>query len=34
VLCDRHLHGSFFRKLMTDFGVQALCLRCRAEAKS
>lgn len=33
VLCNKHLHGSFFRRLMTDLGAATLCLRCRAESK-
>jgi hypothetical protein len=34
VLCDRHLHGSFFRKLLVDLGADLVCVRCRAEAKA
>ena len=30
VLCARHLHGSFFRRLQVDLGAAAVCLDCRA----
>ena len=30
ILCDAHLHGSFFRRLYVDLGADALCVRCRA----
>src|SRR5215210_834334 len=30
ILCFRHLHGSFVRRLATDFGAEMLCVRCRA----
>ena len=30
ILCFRHLHGSFVRRLATDLGAQMLCVRCRA----
>jgi len=30
ILCFRHLHGSFMRRLATDLGAQMLCVRCRA----
>ena len=30
VLCERHLHGSFIRRLRVDLGAAALCLDCRA----
>lgn len=30
ILCYRHLHGSFVRRLLTDLGAQTLCVRCRA----
>jgi hypothetical protein len=32
VLCHRHLHGSFARRLMVDLGADPLCLRCRRQA--
>jgi hypothetical protein len=31
ILCFRHLHGSFVRRLAADLGAQTLCVRCRAE---
>jgi hypothetical protein len=34
VLCDEHLHGSFFRKLFVDLGAQPICLRCREDTKA
>lgn len=30
VLCARHLHGSFFRRLLVDLGTAPVCLDCRA----
>ena len=30
VLCARHLHGSFVRRLIADLGADATCLDCRA----
>lgn len=30
ILCYRHLHGSFVRRLMTDLGARTLCVNCRA----
>jgi hypothetical protein len=30
VLCGRHLHGSWLRRLAVDFGAESLCLACRA----
>lgn len=30
VLCNSHLHGSFFRRLIVDMGAEPVCLRCRA----
>jgi hypothetical protein len=32
VLCNSHLHGSFFRRLLVDLGAEPVCLRCRREA--
>ena len=29
VLCNRHLHGSFWQRLKVDFGSPAVCVRCR-----
>ena len=29
VLCGVHLHGSWLRRLMVDFGAQPVCLECR-----
>jgi hypothetical protein len=29
VLCEAHLHGSFFRRLLTDLGAAVLCVQCR-----
>jgi hypothetical protein len=33
ILCFRHLHGSFVRRLATDLGAQMLCVRCRAAGR-
>lgn len=30
VLCARHLHGSFVRRLQVDLGATARCMACRA----
>jgi hypothetical protein len=30
ILCARHLHGSWARRLMVDFGAQTICVDCRA----
>ncbi|HMC55500.1 MAG TPA: hypothetical protein VKH19_10040 [Gemmatimonadaceae bacterium] len=31
VLCNRHLYGSFFRRLLADvIAAQPVCVRCRA----
>ena len=32
ILCYRHLHGSFVRRLMTDLGAGTVCVNCRANA--
>ncbi len=32
VLCARHLHGSWGRRLMVDFGAAPLCTECRRDA--
>ena len=29
VLCNSHLHGSFFRRLLVDLGAEPVCLKCR-----
>jgi hypothetical protein len=29
VLCAVHLHGSWLRRLMVDFGAAPVCLDCR-----
>jgi hypothetical protein len=34
ILCFRHLHGSFVRRLATDLGAQTLCVRCRTEGEA
>ena len=31
-LCARHLHGSWLRRLLVDFGAQPLCVACRTAA--
>jgi hypothetical protein len=28
-LCFKHLHGSWVRRLMVDFGVAPVCVECR-----
>jgi hypothetical protein len=30
ILCYNHLHGSFFRRLITDLGAKVVCVQCRA----
>jgi hypothetical protein len=30
ILCYRHLHGSWFRRLITDLGARTVCVQCRA----
>jgi len=30
ILCDKHLHGSFFRRIAIAFGAPHLCVACRA----
>lgn len=34
ILCNKHLHGSFVRRLLVDLGADAVCLRCRREELS
>lgn len=29
ILCNAHLHGSFFRRLHVDMGAEAVCVKCR-----
>jgi hypothetical protein len=29
ILCARHLHGSWFRRLLVDFGAETICCECR-----
>ena len=30
ILCYTHLHGSWLRRLGTDFGTRPICVACRA----
>lgn len=30
ILCARHLHGSWTRRLLVDIGARSLCIDCRA----
>jgi hypothetical protein len=30
ILCARHLHGSWLRRLVVDFGAAPVCVACRA----
>jgi hypothetical protein len=30
ILCARHLHGSFFRRLLVDLGAPSVCVACRS----
>lgn len=32
VLCSRHLHGSFVRRLLVDLGAEVRCVACRGKA--
>jgi hypothetical protein len=32
ILCARHLHGSWMRRLAVDFGAPSLCVQCRRES--
>ena len=34
ILCARHLHGSFVRRLLTDLGASITCVRCRQTKRS
>lgn len=29
ILCYRHLHGSWLRRLLADIGAATLCVQCR-----
>jgi hypothetical protein len=31
ILCAQHLHGSWIRRLMVDFGSPPICCACRRE---
>jgi hypothetical protein len=33
ILCYRHLHGSFVRRLLTDLGADTVCVSCRASGR-
>ena len=30
ILCYRHLHGSWLRRLLADLGAATICVQCRA----
>ncbi len=30
ILCYRHLHGSWLRRLLADLGARTICVPCRA----
>ena len=32
VLCARHLHGSWTRRLVVDFGAPPVCVACRQKS--
>jgi hypothetical protein len=32
ILCARHLHGSWLRRLLVDFGADPVCCACRQAA--
>jgi hypothetical protein len=32
ILCSRHLHGSWLRRLLVDFGADPICCACRQAA--
>ena len=32
ILCYRHLHGAFLRRLLADLTGRTTCVRCRATA--
>ena len=31
ILCYRHLHGSWVRRLLADLGAGTICVQCRAK---
>lgn len=31
ILCYRHLHGSWVRRLLADLGAETVCTECRAK---
>lgn len=33
ILCYTHLHGSWWRRLVTDLGAETLCVECRARPR-
>jgi hypothetical protein len=33
ILCYTHLHGSWWRRLITDLGAETVCVQCRASGK-
>ncbi|MDB4878962.1 MAG: hypothetical protein JWL60_408 [Gemmatimonadetes bacterium] len=33
ILCFRHLHGSFVRRVIADIGGSSVCVRCRAAGR-
>lgn len=33
ILCTRHLHGSWLRRMRHEIGGPAVCLRCVAEGR-
>jgi hypothetical protein len=32
ILCAHHLHGSWLRRLLIDFGADPICVACRQAA--
>jgi len=32
ILCETHLHGSWLRRLLVDFGADPVCCACRQAA--
>ena len=34
ILCERHLHGSWLRRMRHDIGGAAICVKCRRSEKS
>jgi hypothetical protein len=33
ILCYAHLHGSWWRRLITDLGAETICVECRARGR-